>query len=203
MADESSSPEEMWFGMNNSVAAKRVFALSLAFVFIYAIADAKAQILDRALSLQDVSLQLQTPEAIARFMWQNFRFEDDRSAGDEWQTAEKFLATQRGDCEDFALFAHTVLKLNGVKSYLLNIYGKRYAHTICFFKNGDEYIVIDGHQVHHFAAEDFKKLISKIYPYWREAALVQPVEEDGQAKPVVLAEFEQQIKRSWFLRIFA
>lgn len=182
----------------NSVAAKRVFAVSLAVIFILTIGDAKAQLLDRALSLRDLSFQLNTPESIAHFMWHNFSFENDKEnfgKADYWQSPESFLVTRKGDCEDFALFAHTLLKVNGVNSFLLNIYGRKFAHTVCVFKENDKYNVIDGTKVIRFEAEDLTKLASQIYPFWKKAAVVKPAENGADGFGVILAEFQKKHRR--------
>ena len=182
----------------NSVAAKRVFAISLVVAIISMIGDAKAQLLDRALSLRDLSFQLQTPESITKYMWHNFTFESDqKNFGREeyWQTAEEFMDTQKGDCEDFAIFANTMLQMNGVTSFLLNIYGGRFSHTVCVFKENDKYNVIDGTDVLRYQSEDITKLISQIYPFWKKAAIVKAAADTPGSYGVILKEFEKKHKR--------
>ncbi len=110
-------------------------------------------------------------------MWKNFRFENDRRAfGTEeyWQSPEEFMTSRQGDCEDFALFAQHNLKLNGVDSFLLNIYSKRTSHTVCVFQENGKYSVIDGTKVKHYKADDLKSLLSKIDPFWKTGAIVVP-----------------------------
>lgn len=161
-----------------AVAAIRVIALSSVLVLFTSMsAEANAPLLDRSLSLSSLSNELKTPETIARYMWRNFRFENDRRAfGTEeyWQSPEEFLTSRQGDCEDFALFAQHHLKLNGVESFLLNIYSNRTSHTVCVFQEDGKYSVIDGAKVIHYKAKDIKALLTKIDPFWKTGAIVIP-----------------------------
>ena len=181
--------------MRKSVAAYWVFAASFVLVHSLMMAEAKAQVPDRVLSFRDVALQLHTPEDIAHYMWRNFRFETDRALfGEEeyWQSAEEILVTQQGDCEDFAVFAHEVLKLNGVSSFLLNVYGDQFAHTVCVFKENGKYSIIDGDHVLHFEADNIRDLMAQIYPFWKKGALVTPSPTSRSAQQ--LTEIERSIR---------
>ena len=181
--------------MKKSVAAYWVFAVSFALVFNVLIAEAKAQLLDRSLSFRDLALQLQTPEAVAHYMWRHFDFESDQTQfGEEerWQSPEEFLETRKGDCEDFALFAQNILKMNGIPSYLVNIYSHRFSHTVCVFKEHDKFNVIDGTRVIRYEAESLDELMLKIDPFWNQGALVAPSQETHQGK--ILAQFDRLAK---------
>lgn len=65
--------------MKKGVAAYWVFAVSLVLVTFVVTAEAKAQLLDRNLSLRDLANQLQTPEDIAHYLWRHFSFESDQA----------------------------------------------------------------------------------------------------------------------------
>ena len=117
----------MW----KSIAAFRVFVMSALMLFVFSMMPtlAKAQIPGRGLSLQILASQLKTSEQIAHYMWRNLRFETDRAhfGQDEyWQSPKETLASKKGDCEDFALFAQTLLKMTGRTAFLLNIHGVKY-----------------------------------------------------------------------------
>ena len=158
-------------------------------------AEADARLLDRGLSLEILAHQLRTPEQIARYMWQHFAFEtDQRQFGrqDHWQSPEELLANQKGDCEDFALFAHSLLKINGIPSLLLNLYGKRFAHTVCVFKENGRYHAIDGTDVKRFDAEDINSLSFQLYPFWEKSAVVSPAPASHHG--TILTEFTKRIK---------
>ena len=143
--------------MNKSVAAYGVFALGVVIAFFTMNAEAKAQILDRSLSLRELAGKLQTPDDIAHYLWRNIGFEEDQTQfGQEeyWQSPEELLTTRQGDCEDFANFANELLRMNGYSSFLLNLYGGSSDHTVCVFKENGKYNVIDGAEVLRFEAND-------------------------------------------------
>ncbi|MCB9800267.1 MAG: transglutaminase-like cysteine peptidase [Candidatus Omnitrophica bacterium] len=119
--------------------------------------------------------ELKTPDQIARYMWKNFTVESDqRQFGQEeyWQSPDQMLETKRGDCEDFAMFAAEMLKKNGFSSFLINVYGDRYAHTVAVFKENGVYHVIDGTDVKRYNAQSLDELFSKLYPFWKKGAIV-------------------------------
>ncbi|MBI3306315.1 MAG: transglutaminase-like cysteine peptidase [Candidatus Omnitrophica bacterium] len=182
--------------MKKTIATLWVFAISFVLAALAMNAEARAHALDRTLSFRELTNQMQTPEEIARYMWRNFQFESDQTNfGKEeyWQTAQEFLQNRRGDCEDFAIFANEMLKLNGVSSFILNIYGSGgFAHTVCVFKENGRYSVIDGTQVLHFKSKSITDLMSKIYPFWKEGAIVSATPYSTQGE--ILTQFSKQNK---------
>jgi hypothetical protein len=179
--------------MKKSVAAIWVFALSLVFLSTVSNAQANTPLLDRNLSLTDLSF-LKTPDAIAGYIWKNFLFEkDQRQFGKEdyWQSPEELMKNRKGDCEDFARFALEVLKANGIQGFLMNIYGGngRYAHTICVFKDGDLYQVIDGDKVKKIDAKSLEEVSEKMYDHWEKAAIVAPT---AQNTGMILSQFSKK-----------
>ena len=139
------------------------------------ISDVKAQAPATPLTVQTLSNQLTTPEDIARFIWRNFRVESDRvqfGREEHWQSPEELLSNQKGDCEDFALFASQILKSKGVTAFLVNVYGDKFAHTVCIFKENGKFHVLDGDTVKRCNADNLTDIFSKIYPFWKEAAIV-------------------------------
>ena len=70
-------------------------------------------------------------------MKKNFEFVSDRAqfgTEEHWQTPEAMLERQRGDCEDYALFAQAILKRNGYQTFILSVYWNEDAHTITLFE---------------------------------------------------------------------
>lgn len=168
------------------------YAIVLVLVSFILVPDAKAQLLDRSLSLETLSSQLQSPDQILRYLWKNFLFEkDERLFGTEdyWQSPEEFLQNGKGDCEDFAQFAYALLKQQGVSAFLLNIYGDRFSHTVCMFKKDGKYQAIDSQDFKLYEAADLKGLIGQINSRWEKAALVQPSADTHRAK--ILAQFSK------------
>ncbi len=119
-----------------AVAATRAFALCLvALLITINTAEANTPLLVRTLSLQNLASELNSPKAIADYLWKNFVFEEDQrlfGREDYWQTPQEFMDLKKGDCEDFAMMAAQILKLQGIQSMILNIYDGTSGHTICF-----------------------------------------------------------------------
>ena len=181
--------------MRKGLAACRAVVVGLVFVFSVMVAETKAQPLDRVLSLRDLAGQLNTPDDIARYLWKNFTFEEDqRQFGKEeyWQSPEEFLETHKGDCEDFALFAHALLQMQGIPSFLLNIYSGRVAHTVCVFRENGRYQVIDESRVKRYGAKNLDELMTRILPFWQKGAIVTPL--PGKKRAGILAEFVNGLK---------
>lgn len=164
--------------MKKSIAAGWVIATSIVLLSLCLLSDANAQVLSRNLSLRDLSEQLKTPEAVAHFMWSHFSFEKDRRQfGNEenWQRPDQFLTTKKGDCEDFALFAYEILKQNGIRAFVFNVYGEGYGHSVCVFLENGRYQILDGTDVFRINAENLDEVASEIYPFWKNASVITPV----------------------------
>lgn len=181
--------------MSKRIAASWLFAVGVVvFIFCIGTAEAKAQTLDQNPSLRDLATKLQTPENIAKYLWKNFLFENDQrlfGTEEHWQSPEEFLKNRKGDCEDFALFAHEMLKANGISSFLLNVYGGRFAHTVVVFKEDGKYHVIDGSDVRRLGAGNLREVASEIYPHWKTAAIVAPAATSGNGR--ILTEIERNL----------
>ncbi len=132
-------------------------------------------------TFQALASDLNSPDAIAKFIWRHFQTESDQTqfgTEDRWQSPSELLASGRGDCEDFALFAYEIFKANGTQAFMLNIYGKGYGHTVCIFRDGKNYNALDGTQVVR-GGNSLESLISKIQPFWNHAAIVKAVKGSG------------------------
>ena len=138
-------------------------------------AEANAQYISLNPSLRDLAFELKTPEAIADFMWKNFRFEKDQrqfGKSEYWQSPDEFLQNGKGDCEDFSIFAQAMLKAAGIRTFLLNIYGSGYGHTVCVFQENGKYHIIDESKVVRHNADSLEELCAKINPFWTKSAVV-------------------------------
>jgi len=133
-----------------------------------------------------------TPEKIAHYIWQRFEVESDQAqfgTVDYWQTPEELLANQGGDCEDFALFAHEILKINGINSFIVNIYSNQFAHTVTIYKENGHYRMLDGKRIKKAKARSLLELLNKVYPHWREGAIVRFLPEQHRAR--ILKQFQR------------
>lgn len=152
----------------------RLAAVIAMFLFLFA-AEANAQLPDRILSLGSLADNLKTPQSVSLYIWRYFDFEKDRiqfGAEDYWQSAEQLLATKKGDCEDFALFAKEILTRNGYFSFVLNLYGSR-DHSICVFKKNGLYGAVDGGNYIEASFDDITSLLTHLDPFWKRGAIVE------------------------------
>lgn len=173
--------------MKNRIAASWTGALAIVFLILCLLtSNAFAQqIFSRTPSLRNLAADLNTPEAVANYMWHNFTFEKDRRQfgnEDYWQTPEQFMTTRQGDCEDFAYFAYEMLKLNGRKAFVLNVYGGGFAHSVCVYLENGHYNVINGTTLDRLNAKDLKTVAEDIYPFWQHALVVIPSQNPSSAK---------------------
>ncbi len=181
--------------MKNYIAATGRFAVSLALLLLFMSAQANAQNFSRTLSLVHLSQELKTPQDVAFYIWRNFQFEKDRrqfGREEYWQSPAEILETRKGDCEDFALFAVEMLKLSGLKSFVINLYGSQKPHAVCVFKQNGKYGAIDGKNVIGADFNDLQALLNFLDPYWAKANIVEPTpSKDGR----VMAEFSNWSKQ--------
>lgn len=114
-------------------------------------------------------------EQIADYIFKQYAYERDRSQfgkEDYWQSPGEFVKSRKGDCEDFALLTHALLKLNGFNSMILNIYGDASAHSVVVFEDDGLLSVIDTGKLRRFRAASFEELLYKINPYWTQGAVI-------------------------------
>jgi hypothetical protein len=184
--------------MKKYIATVWAFAVLTVLLTTVHVSNAEAQLFSRpSLDLQSLLSKLNSPEDIAKYMWRNFRFENDQShfgKEEHWQTPEEFMENRAGDCEDFALFASELLKQQGKKAFLLNIYGAKYAHTICVFEENGKYHAMDGTDLKRIGADDLPSLMSEIYPHWNKGAIVAKASHSDRGQ--ILKKFERKAKIS-------
>ena len=150
-----------------------ILALSFIAAFLLPIAGSEAQ---AAPAFSAVAQTLNSPEDIAKYIWKNFRVESDQAQfgrEDHWQTPDELLKNRKGDCEDFSRFAYEILKKNGISAFMINVYGKKYAHTVCVFKENGKYHILDGTDVKRTNAKSLNEVFEKIYPFWDTGAIVR------------------------------
>jgi len=167
------------------------FAFSLAVFSLLSSTPTNAKAVEY--TFQNISSNLTSPEQIARYIFRNFVYETDQAqfgSEEHWQAPEELMANRKGDCEDFALFASEILKANGISSFLLNVYGKKFAHTLCVFKENGKFNVIDGKEVKRYNASSLDELFEKIYPHWNSASLVGFSSESNRGR--VLKTFQKK-----------
>ncbi len=76
-----------------------------------------------------------TPQHFASF-FSNFRYEYRAAV----QPPEIFLATQSGDCDDYATLADMVLREKGYTTRLVTVRTKHVVHVVCYVKETQTYL---------------------------------------------------------------
>lgn len=171
------------------------FAITAVLLCISYTRDANAQVFTRPTLPVSNTSSLQSPDAIANFLWKNFRFEEDQvnfGKAEYWQSPEEFMTNKAGDCEDFAVMAKELLTSIGKKAFILNVYGKKFAHTVCVFVDNGKYQIIDMTEVKIYNASSLEELMSKIYPHWETGAIVQMSKSTKQGR--ILKKIEKKAK---------
>ena len=76
-----------------------------------------------------------TPESLLH-RFSNFKFK----LFDEVQPRDTFLATQTGDCDDFATLAADVLHERGYSTHLIAVFMEKQVHVVCYVKEIGAYL---------------------------------------------------------------
>jgi len=130
-----------------------------------------------------------TPEALAAYLEQALTFEEDTDLFgqvDYWQSPKEFLARGKGDCEDYALLAYTVLKRQGVEAFPFSLYGPNgFAHTVCVFVEDGRYNVINQDKVLRYEADSLEMLADLLCPTWSWGAVAERSGHRGRAVRVI------------------
>ena len=119
-----------------------------------------------------------TPKAVATLLRDEFTFKRDEELfgeTDHWQSPEEFLKRKAGDCEDYALLAQAILRLNGIEAYVVSLFGREgYAHTVCVFKDErGRYNLIDVDKIRYPKTTSLEALASWLYPAWTSGGVVE------------------------------
>ena len=129
-----------------------------------------------ALDLETAAKQLSSPEALAKFMKQNFSYVSDRrlfGQDEYWQSPEEMLQRRRGDCEDYALFAQAVLGRNGHQAFILSVYWDRDAHTVAIFEKDGKWGIFDVDQLRYKKANSIADLSNTTRQNWSYVGLMR------------------------------
>jgi hypothetical protein len=90
----------------------------------------------RAVTLEQIDRSANlTPERFAGFFRSfSFRFHA------EVQSSETFLATESGDCDDYAILASNVLRHHGYSPRLIAVRMPKIVHVICYIPETNSYL---------------------------------------------------------------
>ena len=147
--------------------------------------DAATMISPGFLSIESIIRAYPTPKQLAKFLRTEFTFKTDAELfgeTDYWQAPEEFLSRRAGDCEDYALFAQAVLQRQGIEAHVLSLFGEDgYAHTVCVFKQGGRYHVINQGRLLAYGAKTLDALAWQVYAGWTAGALSRQTGIRGEA----------------------
>jgi len=89
-----------------------------------------------ALTLAELRADAQlTPKRFVK-QFADFKFEIGRVV----RSPEKFLETQAGDCDDFALLAAMILREKGYTTRLVAVFMGKETHVVCYVKEANGYL---------------------------------------------------------------
>ncbi len=86
------------------------------------------------LEIEDVARRFGDPRSLNDYMQACFEYvsdEDHHGIEDHWQVPDHTHRVLRGDCEDYAVFAHHVLGLAGYESRVLCLFTAEEGHALC------------------------------------------------------------------------
>ena len=135
--------------------------------------------------LAELSATYATPEAVARFLQTQVRYHHDRQLfgrNEYWQTPEELLARKAGDCEDYALLAVELLRRQGIEAQVVSVFGEGYAHTVCVFRDGGRYHLINLGELVRLNARTLEEVASYLNPSWTLAGVMDQLGTIGQLR---------------------
>src|SRR5258708_7730259 len=90
----------------------------------------------KAMTLKDLRADVKlTPESLIR-RFAKFKFK----LIDGVQRREVFLASQTGDCDDFATLAADVLREKGYHTHLVAVFMEQQVHVVCYVAEAAAYL---------------------------------------------------------------
>jgi hypothetical protein len=158
-----------------NIMFKLMLFLSLFFSYVPYIAQAQEVLVSKH-SL--VPPYVQTPRDLSIWMTNNFTYQPECDTCDYWKTPEETLRDKGGDCEDFAIFAKTVLKEWGIKSHIivLEFYDERddmelKGHAFLVYYQNSTLYVFDNTTLSSFPNISHHQIIIEKYPFWKRYAV--------------------------------
>jgi len=79
---------------------------------------------NKGITVGELAELCDTPEKLSAWLRRNIRYVTDKEkhgVKDHWQTAGETLRDRTGDCDDFAILARAVLRLQGYNAKLLSV----------------------------------------------------------------------------------
>lgn len=112
--------------------------------------------------------KLDTPSKVNKYMQGNFAYLRDSNYTEEFLPADVTFERRGGDCDDWAMFAYTVLKQHGYAVQILNVFTAEKGHSVCVWFEDDQLGVI-GNRVRDFkfGFNSIEEVCEHVYSDWK------------------------------------
>ncbi len=109
---------------------------------------------------------LNTPEKVFTWLTTFIQYRADQTPEDEFRPAEKTFALGYGDCDDYAVFAATVLSQHGYNTKVLAVYSASLVHAVCVWEENGSYNYLSNLGLRRISAQNLEQLAADISSSW-------------------------------------
>lgn len=113
---------------------------------------------------------------LKKFRYMNDVVQFDRD--DYWQTPEEFAKRKVGDCEDYAVYAKSLLDKAGYKSFIFSVFTSNGSHAVLVYKDGLDNYYLDLDYPKKIKVKTLSDLADDIRPDWAYCGIMR---QDGNA----------------------
>ena len=118
-----------------------------------------------------INNKIQSINDYVRWLKGNIQYKSDKG-GDNWAAPTETLSKKTGDCEDFAFFNATALKVLGYKPQVLSVMRIGNCHAITVFKESNGYYaIIDNNTLIRTQATTMQALAKRMLNIYNYASL--------------------------------
>ena len=123
-----------------------------------------------------------TPKRLARWMWCHLQYEDDKTqygVNEYFATPQELLKSRKGDCEDYAWLAYSVItKLGFQEVYVIDVKKtSTLVHAVCAFYDTGEWYILGTEGLHRCDGvlfhKDIPSWMEPDWKYWTEYHIVE------------------------------
>ncbi len=116
-------------------------------------------------SFNEATSFIRSPASLVSWLSCNFRYE--LKLTDDWQTPQETFAAKKGDCDDFALLAQSILGRSGISSevVVIKFRGLSVFHAVCVFREADGTVsFISNTELYRSGKRTTQEALKKFYP---------------------------------------
>ena len=122
-------------------------------------------------TVKELAQKCKTPHSLSIWTRRNITYKDDyemHGVKDYWQTSEETLLSRMGDCEDFAILQHDVLKILGFDPQVIVVCDSSQAHGVCVYREkGVMYHMSNWKMKACHGAKEIKDIGRYVFRNWR------------------------------------